>query len=93
VSPDLTRAAHTRVAGRGNNPDGPLSQAISMVGTGALLCLGGSGLDSLLGTGPILLIVFACLAAAAIFASAYYRYEARIRVEEASQPWARRSAP
>jgi arginine exporter protein ArgO len=70
-----------------------LSQAISMVGTGALLCLGGAGLDSLFGTGPILFIVFACFGAASIFAYAYYRYAASIQIEEASQPWNRRSEP
>jgi F0F1-type ATP synthase assembly protein I len=69
-----------------------LSQAIAMVGTAAVLCLAGAGLDSLAGTGPILLIVFTVFGGASIFASAYYRYVARIRIEEASKPWARRNA-
>jgi len=75
-----------------SNGEGPLGHAMAMVGTGVLLGLLGAWLDSLFGTGPVLLLVFVMFAAASAFASAYYRYVARVRLEEADKPWARRSA-
>jgi len=84
-------AKHRRPTYRASG-EGPLGHAVAMVGTGVLLGLAGAGLDSLLGTAPVLLIVFVLFAAASAFASAYYRYAARLRLEDAGKPWARRSA-
>ncbi len=63
-----------------------------MVAVPALLGLLGSWLDSLAGTGPWLLIGFALFGVAGAFISAYYRYEERIRRQEAGKPWNRKVA-
>jgi hypothetical protein len=39
-----------------------------------------------------MLSVFAVFSAACIFASAYYRYAARMQIENANQPWNRKAA-
>jgi F0F1-type ATP synthase assembly protein I len=60
-----------------------------MVAVPAVLGFVGAMIDRSIGTGPILLIVFAALGVVCAFASAYFRYEARIAHQDAGKPWAR----
>jgi uncharacterized membrane protein YfcA len=52
----------------------------------------GAWIDSLVGTGPILLLLFGAIGAVGAFASAYYHYEARMADHDAGKPWTRRTA-
>ena len=63
-----------------------------MVAVPVLFGLVGSVLDGRIGTAPIFLLVFAAFGVAGAFASAFYRYEARITRQEAGKPWTRRNA-
>jgi len=49
-------------------------------------------LDTQVGTTPLFLLLFALFGVAASFASAYYRYSARITRESEGKPWARGAA-
>ncbi len=69
-----------------------LSHAVAMVLFLVLAGLLGAWLDSLAGTGPILLLLFGAIGAVGAFASAYYRYEARMAGHNADKPWTRRAA-
>jgi F0F1-type ATP synthase assembly protein I len=71
--------------------DDAISLAMAMVALPVALGLLGWWLDSLLGTGPILLIALAAFGVACSFASAWYRYERRIAQHDAGKPWSRPS--
>lgn len=67
-----------------------LSHAMAMVAVPAIFGLLGAWIDSLIGTGPILLLLFAAFGIACSFAGAYYRYEKKIADHDEGKPWARR---
>lgn len=69
-----------------------LAHAMAMVAVPTLLGFLGSLVDGALGTGPVLLLVFAAAGVIGAFASAYYRYEARIAEQEVDKPWTRACA-
>jgi F0F1-type ATP synthase assembly protein I len=66
-----------------------LAHAMAMVAVPVLFGFLGSLIDRAIGTGPILLIGFAALGVVGSFASAYYRYEARIAEQDVDKPWTR----
>ena len=68
-----------------------LSHAMAMVVGPLLMGLFGAWLDNLLGTGWIFAALFAGLGVIGAFASAYYRYEARMAEHDAGKPWTRRA--
>jgi hypothetical protein len=70
---------------------GPLSHGLAMIGLPVLLGFLGSLLDARLGTRPVFLIALAAFGVAGSFASAFYRYEARVARQEAGKPWTRRT--
>ncbi|MFM8305307.1 MAG: AtpZ/AtpI family protein [Actinomycetota bacterium] len=70
-----------------------LSHAMAMVVAPLAMGLFGGWLDGVLGTGWVLAAVFAGLGVIGAFASAYYRYEARISAQDAGKPWTRRARP
>ena len=53
----------------------------------------GFGLDLLLGTKPLLTIIFAVFAIVGLSVRTYYGYETAMRAHEAEMPWARRPTP
>src|ERR1700722_180263 len=53
----------------------------------------GVGLDLLLGTKPLLTIIFAVFAIVGLSVRTYYGYEKAMRAHEAEMPWARRPPP
>jgi uncharacterized membrane protein len=63
-----------------------------MVAAPTVLGLLGAWIDSLVGTAPVLLLVFAAFGVAGSFASAFYRYEQKITKQEVGKPWTRRAA-
>jgi positive regulator of sigma E activity len=67
-----------------------LSHAMAMVAVPTIFGLLGAWIDSMIGTGPVLLLVFAAFGIACSFASAYYRYEAKIASHNEGKPWVRR---
>ena len=69
----------------------PLAHALALVAFPTFLGAVGALLDSLLGTGPILLLVLAVGGVVASFASAFYRYDRKIARHETGKPWTRRS--
>lgn len=69
-----------------------LSHAVAMVLFLVLFGLLGAWIDSLVGTGPIFLLLFGAIGAVGAFASAYYRYEARMADHDADKPWTRQAA-
>ena len=69
-----------------------LSHGLAMVSVPTVLGLLGAWIDSLVGTGPVLLLAFAAFGVAGAFASAYYRYEQKIARQEVGKPWTRRTA-
>jgi F0F1-type ATP synthase assembly protein I len=48
-------------------------------------------LDSLLGSGPVFMILFGLFGAGAVFAWAWYRYEEQSARHEEGKPWTRRA--
>lgn len=54
-----------------------------------LLALVGFGLDKILGTLPVLTIVFAVLGLVGAVTKIYYQYRSEMEQHEASGPWAR----
>ena len=72
--------------------DDALSHGMAMVAVPAVFGTLGWFLDSRIGTGPLFLLLFALFGVAASFASAYYRYSARIARESEGKPWARGAA-
>ena len=69
-----------------------LSHAVAMVLFLVLAGVLGAWIDSLVGTGPIFLLVFGAIGAAGAVAAAYDHYEARMAGHDAAQPWTRRAA-
>jgi hypothetical protein len=69
-----------------------LAHGIALVAVPVLLGLLGAWLDGFAGTRPILLLAFAAFGVAGSFASAYYRYEAKIARNDEGKPWARKAA-
>jgi F0F1-type ATP synthase assembly protein I len=69
-----------------------LSHGLAMVAVPVVFGLLGSLLDGRIGTAPVFLLVFAAFGVAGAFASAFYRYEARINRQEAGKPWTRRNS-
>ncbi|GMU79229.1 MAG: hypothetical protein AMXMBFR46_20220 [Acidimicrobiia bacterium] len=67
-----------------------LSHALAMVVTPLLLGLLGGVIDNVLGTGWVFAALFATFGVLGAFASAYYRYEARMARHDEGQPWTRR---
>lgn len=67
-----------------------MSYAAAMVVLPLALGLFGAWLDGFVGTSPVLLVLFAAFGVASSFASAIYRYEARIAVHDEGKPWARK---
>ena len=67
-----------------------LAHAMALVAVPVLFGLLGAWLDSLLGTRPVLLLVLGGFGVACSFASAYYRYEAKIARNDEGKPWARK---
>lgn len=68
------------------------SYAAAMVALPVVLGLFGAWVDGIVGTPPVLLVLFAAFGVASSFASAIYRYEARIAVHEEGKPWARKAS-
>ena len=69
-----------------------LSHGLAMVAVPTILGLLGAWFDSLAGTSPVLLILFAAFGVAGAFASAFYRYDRKISQQEVGKPWTRRAA-
>jgi F0F1-type ATP synthase assembly protein I len=67
-----------------------LAHAMAMVAVPAIFGFLGSLLDRTIGTSPVFLIALAALGVVGSFASAFYRYEARIAEQDVGKPWARR---
>ena len=68
-----------------------LSYAVAMVIVPVLGGLLGAWIDGRLGTSPLFLLVLGGFGVACSFASAYYRYEARIARHDQGKPWNRRA--
>jgi F0F1-type ATP synthase assembly protein I len=66
------------------------AHAMALVAVPVLLGLLGAWLDSLAGTRPLLLLVFGAFGVLCSFASAYYRYEAKMARHDAGKPWNRK---
>jgi hypothetical protein len=69
-----------------------LSHGLAMITAPVVFGLLGAFLDRRVDTAPIFLLLFAVFGVAASFASAYYRYEARVAHDETGKPWTRRGA-
>ena len=74
------------------NQNDPLAHAAAMVLVPLLLGLFGAWLDRQFGTGWVFTAVLATLGVIGAFASAYYRYEARVAEQDEGKPWTRRAA-
>lgn len=72
-----------------------MAKAFEFALTPAIFCGLGYAVDRWLGTMPVFSIVLFLLAVVGMFARTWYAYEARMREEEATSPWApiRRIAP
>ena len=68
-----------------------LAHAGAMVLFPLVLGLFGAWLDRVLGTGWVITAVLVALGVIGSFASAYYRYEARMAEHDEGKPWTRRS--
>ena len=69
-----------------------MAHALAMVVTPLVMGLFGVWLDNRVGTGWIFAALFATLGVIGAFASAYYRYEARMAEHDRDKPWTRRNA-
>jgi F0F1-type ATP synthase assembly protein I len=63
---------------------------VALVAFPALLGLLGAWIDSRADTRPLFLLVLAALGVIGSFASAFYRYEARMAKHDEGKPWTRR---
>jgi positive regulator of sigma E activity len=79
-----------RLAMPTNNNDA-FAHAAAMVLVPLLFGLFGAWLDRQLGTAWVFTAVLATLGVIGAFASAYYRYEARMAEQDAGKPWTRRA--
>ena len=68
-----------------------ISHAAALVVYPALVGLLGYWLDGRFGTRPLLFLVLLALGVVGAFASAYYRYEARMARHDDGKPWMRRN--
>jgi positive regulator of sigma E activity len=68
-----------------------LAHAMALVAVPLLLGLLGAWLDGLAGTRPVLLLALGAFGVACSFASAFYRYEAKIARNDEGKPWTRRA--
>jgi hypothetical protein len=66
-----------------------LADAMALVAFPFLLGLFGSWVDSKLGTGSVVMFALVALGIVGAFATAYYRYAARIAQHDAGKPWTR----
>lgn len=64
---------------------------MALVAFPALLGLLGAWIDSRTDTRPVFLLVLAALGVIGSFASAFYRYDARMAEHDEGKPWTRRS--
>jgi F0F1-type ATP synthase assembly protein I len=78
-----------RAAG-GRHDDG-LSKAVEFAATPVAMGLIGWLIDQAVGTGPLLLVIFACFGLVGTSASFYYRYQAETARQEEGKPWTRRT--
>jgi MFS family permease len=76
-----------------NASDDAFSYAVAMVIVPVLFGLLGSWIDGRLGTHPLFLLALGAFGVACSFASAYYRYEARISHHDEGKPWTRHPRP
>src|SRR5262249_14140297 len=67
-----------------------LAQAFEFAATPILFAALGWWLDSLRGTGPILLVVLSAFGFTGVCLRAMYHYKARVEKEEEGKPWTRR---
>jgi F0F1-type ATP synthase assembly protein I len=74
----------------GSSNDDAWSHAVALVAFPALLGLFGAWIDSRTDTRPLFLLVLAALGVVGSFASAFYRYEARMAQHDDGKPWMRR---
>ena len=81
-----------RSRGVPSQDDDALSHGMALVAVPIVFGLLGAWIDSRLDTSPLFLLLFAGFGFACSFASAYYRYEAKIARHEAGKPWTRRRA-
>jgi hypothetical protein len=68
-----------------------MARAFEFALTPAIFCGIGYALDRWLGIVPVLSIVLFLVSVVGMFAKTWYAYEARMRVEDAAAPWARRT--
>ncbi len=68
-----------------------LAMAFEMVVTPLVFGLGGYGLDRWLGTAPVFMVILGLVGIIGMSAKMWYSYDARMRLHEASGPWARTS--
>lgn len=73
------------------NQNDAFAHAAAMVLFPLLLGLFGAWLDRKFGTGWVFTAVLVGLGVIGAFASAYYRYEARMAEQDAGKPWTRRA--
>jgi ATP synthase protein I len=61
--------------------------AVELVVTPLLIALAGYGLDRMLGTGPIFLVLFATFGVVGVSVKTYYAYKNAMAREEEGKPW------
>lgn len=66
-----------------------LARAFEFALTPAIFCGIGYAIDRWLGTMPVFSIILFLVSVTGMFAKTWYAYEARMREEDASAPWAR----
>jgi F0F1-type ATP synthase assembly protein I len=76
----------------GVSNEDPYSHAAALVLYPAITAFLGYWLDGRFGTWPLLFLVLLVVGVVGSFASAYYRYEARVADHEVGKPWTRRAS-
>jgi hypothetical protein len=74
----------------GSGNEDAWSHAVALVLFPVLLGLLGAWVDSRTDTRPVFLLLLAAFGVVGAFASAYYRYDARMAEQDAGKPWMRR---
>ena len=69
-----------------------VAHGLELVVPTVVFTLLGLGLDALLGTKPLFLLLGFVWGVVGTFASQYYKYKARSEAQEAGKPWAREKA-